>query len=367
VRVAALESGYHGYRVLLGVAHADQSVARNAMTIPPRPRIGLVLGAGGVVGQAYQCGVLAVLENDCGFDARDAEVIVGTSAGAVIGMLLRLGVAPGDLAAWMVKAPLAEEHEVLRRMAEVAVPEFVPFRVARLFRRPPRPPGWRLLRNVVTRRPWFNPLPAALTLIAPGRQDILTHLAALQEFGDQAWPDRDLWICAVRRRDARRVVFGRPGAPEAPLRLAVAASCAVPGYFAPVQIDDHAYLDGGVHSLTNAAILKERGLDLVIVISPMSGPLGHRPDVYAAARYYAARTLRREVKALRAANIQTLVFAPGDREQQVIGNDFMSGRRVTEIIRHSFFAAGAQAANPDVRAILRAATTQPEHNHASVP
>jgi hypothetical protein len=51
----------------------------------------------------------------------------------------------------------------------------------------------------------------------------------------------------------------------------------------------------------------------------------------------------------------------------VIGNDFMSGRRVTEIIRHSFFAAGAQAANPDVRAILRTATTQPERNHASVP
>ena len=95
------------------------------MTIPPRVRIGLVLGAGGVVGQAYQFGVLAVLENDCGFDAGDADVIVGTSAGEVTGMLLRLGVAPGDLAAWMVKAPLAEEHEVLRRMAEMAVPEFV--------------------------------------------------------------------------------------------------------------------------------------------------------------------------------------------------------------------------------------------------
>ena len=335
------------------------------MTIPPRPRIGLVLGAGGVVGQAYQCGVLAVLEKRLRFRCPRRRCDRGD--------LCRRGYRNAaaarcrDLAAWMVKAPLAQEHEVLRRMAEMAVPEFVPFRVAQLFRRPPRPPGWQLLRNVVTRRRRFNPLTAALTLIAPGRHDVLTHLAALQELGDQVWPDRDLWICAVRRGDGRRVVFGRPGAPEVPLHLAVAASCAVPGYFAPVQIDHHAYLDGGVHSLTNAAILKDCRPDLAIVISPMSGPLGHRPDVHAAARYYAARTLRREVKALRAADIQTLVFAPGAREQEVIGNDFMSGRRVTEIIRHSFFAAGAQAANPDVRAILRTATTQPERNHASVP
>ncbi len=44
-------------------------------------RVGLVLGAGGVVGQAYHAGVLAVLEHDFGFDPRAVDVIVGTSAG----------------------------------------------------------------------------------------------------------------------------------------------------------------------------------------------------------------------------------------------------------------------------------------------
>ena len=48
-------------------------------------RVGLVLGGGGVVGQAYHSGVLAVLEHDFGFDARKVEVIVGTSAGSITG------------------------------------------------------------------------------------------------------------------------------------------------------------------------------------------------------------------------------------------------------------------------------------------
>ena len=48
-------------------------------------RIGLVLGGGGVVGQAYHAGVLAVLEHDLGFDPRSADVVVGTSAGSITG------------------------------------------------------------------------------------------------------------------------------------------------------------------------------------------------------------------------------------------------------------------------------------------
>ena len=77
-------------------------------------RVGLVLGGGGVVGQAYHSGVLAVLEHDFGFDARTADMIVGTSAGSITGTLLRLGVSAEDLAAWTVKAPLSGEGDVLR-------------------------------------------------------------------------------------------------------------------------------------------------------------------------------------------------------------------------------------------------------------
>jgi NTE family protein len=312
-----------------------------------------VLGAGGVVGQAYHAGVLAALEKECGFDARTADVVVGTSAGAITGTLLRLGVSAGNLAAWTARAPLTgEEDDVLRRMAQAPVPEFPPFRPAHLLRHPLQPPSWQMVRRAVI-RPWqFRPLAAALALLAPGRHDIAEHLAALRDLETTAWPERPLWICAVRRRDGRRVVFGRPGTPPVPVHLAVAASCAVPGYFAPVQIGHHSFVDGGAHSPTNAAILRRGGVDLAIIVSPMSGPPGPRPGLYAASRRHAARLLEREARALQQAGIRTLVFAPGAAEQDVMGNDMMSWHRIGEIVERSFMAAGTQAATNGCRQLL---------------
>jgi NTE family protein len=46
------------------------------------PRVGLVLGAGGVVGGAFHSAVLAALQETTGWDPRTADVIVGTSAGS---------------------------------------------------------------------------------------------------------------------------------------------------------------------------------------------------------------------------------------------------------------------------------------------
>ena len=318
-------------------------------------RVGLVLGGGGVVGQAYHSAVLAVLEHDHGFDARTADVVVGTSAGSITGTLLRLGVSAEDLAAWTVKAPLSDDSAVMRQVAETAVPDLAPFRPLSLLRRPLRLPGPHMLSRAVTRPLQFRPLAAGMSLMAPGRHDIVEQLAALRELGSPEWPERPLWICAVRRRDGRRVVFGRPGSPPAPIHLAVAASCAVPGYFAPVRIGGRSYVDGGAHSPTNAAILRRAALDLAIVVSPMSGPGTWRPDFFAAARRHATRLLEREVRALEKAGIRTLVFAPGPAEQQVMGNDMMSRERVSEVIRESFLAAGRAAATPSAATFLRLA------------
>ncbi|MGY1732534.1 patatin-like phospholipase family protein [Geodermatophilus sp. SYSU D01045] len=319
-------------------------------------RVGLVLGGGGVVGQAYHAGVLAVLQHDAGFDARTADVVVGTSAGSITGTLLRAGVSPEDLAAWTVKAPLSGDDDVLRTIAATPVPELAPFRPLDVLRRPMRVPGPHLVARALA-RPWrFRPLVAGMTLLAAGRHDIVSQLGALREVEGPTWPERDLWITAVRRRDGRRVVFGRPGAPPAPVHLAVAASCAVPGYFAPVTIGRHAYVDGGVHSATNAAVLRRAGVDVVVVLAPMSGSPGWRQDVTAAMRRYSQRQLDREVRALRAAGIRTAVFTPGAAEQEVMGADFMSGERVDEVLQQSFFQAGVHAATPEVAALLREAS-----------
>lgn len=145
-----------------------------------------------------------------------------------------------------------------------------------------------------------------LTLLAPGQTDISRFLDPLRAVEPPGWHDGDLWICAVRRRDGRRVIFGRPGSPPAPLHLAVAASCAVPGYFAPVVIDDIAYVDGGVHSPTNAAVLARRGLDLVVIVSPMSGAHGLPTTVAELVRRHSALRLGFEVRALGAAGVEVV-------------------------------------------------------------
>lgn len=318
-------------------------------------RVGLVLGAGGVVGQAYHAGVLAALEHDHGFDARTADVIVGTSAGSITGTLLRLGVSAADLAAWTVKAPLSGDSGLLRQMTDMILPDLDPLRPLHLLRRPPRPPGWAMLRAAVSAPRKFRPLPAALALLADGRHDILAQLAALGEFEHARWPADPLWICAVRRHDGRRAVFGRIGTPAAPVHLAVGASCAVPGYFAPVRIGRHSYVDGGAHSPTNAALLRETNVDVAVIISPMSGPAGRRPSLIAASRRHASRLLRREVAALHAAGIATVVLEPGPAEQAVMGTDFLSRTRITEVIQQSFLGGGAAAARPPARDLLRAA------------
>src|SRR5580658_7949169 len=77
------------------------------------PAVGLVLGAGGIVGQAYQAGVLAALQREIGWDPREANIIVGTSAGSITGAALRCGVPATDLAASIYGVPTSRRGGAL--------------------------------------------------------------------------------------------------------------------------------------------------------------------------------------------------------------------------------------------------------------
>jgi hypothetical protein len=58
-----------------------------------------------------------------------------------------------------------------------------------------------------------------------------------QRAGAGDWPaGQNLWIVATDYVSGERVVFGRPGSPEAKLAAAVAASCAIPGFYRPVEV-----------------------------------------------------------------------------------------------------------------------------------
>ena len=169
-------------------------------------RIGLVLGAGGVVGQAYHAGVLAALENDLRWDPRDSEVIVGTSAGSITASLLRSGVPAAELAAWTVRAPLSIEGQLLEDLFGNETPRFEPFRPRDLIRRPPSLPGRHMIQHALM-RPWsFRPMTAALALLAPGRADVTEHLRPLRQVEGEGWPERPLGLRGTSPRRSTRGV-----------------------------------------------------------------------------------------------------------------------------------------------------------------
>src|SRR3954447_17517281 len=68
-------------------------------------RVGLVLGAGGVTGGAWLTGALYALVEETGWDPGSADVVVGTSAGSVIGTI----VAAGGVPPWFMVAHSAGE------------------------------------------------------------------------------------------------------------------------------------------------------------------------------------------------------------------------------------------------------------------
>jgi NTE family protein len=161
--------------------------------------------------------------------------------------------------------------------------------------------------------------------------------AAIREGVGTVWPRDPLWICAVRMDDACRVVFGRRGAPHIDVATAVGASSAIPGYFAPVTIHGRRYIDGGVHSPTNADVLRHEELDLVIVSSPMS--ISNRANIRKPSRalrgHFRAR-LAMELRKLRRAGVEVRVFQPSEDDLRAMGHQPMDHDRAAEVARQAF-------------------------------
>lgn len=283
--------------------------------------VGLVLGGGGLVGHAWHVGVVAALADATGWDARRARVVVGTSAGAVAGAELRAGLHPFDLL----------------RPGVGAAPRTAP--------RPVVGPGSRrpACLSLATRAlaPWrLRPGLVAAGLLPRGRRDPAIVGDAVACLFHRRWPEEPLWVCAVRLDDGRRVVFGRDAGAEVDVGTAVAASCAMAGFFTPVGVGGHDHVDGGAHSATNADLLAGADLDLVVVSAPLSlapavPPRRRRRRIPSPARAHRlahGARLRRELRSLRRRGTPVLVLEPEPEDVAVMGGIAASmdfERRVT--------------------------------------
>ncbi|WP_238431280.1 patatin-like phospholipase family protein [Streptomyces cavernae] len=286
------------------------------------PSRGLVLGCGGTLGAAWTIGALHSLEEALRWDPRDADVLVGTSAGAELAAMLGAGIGVAELLA----AQLAQEDARPELVRHFAAPP-------RAF--PPRPAAFpgspRLARGAL--RGTVPALAGLSALLPQGRADA-GWLAAL---ADQLTPAGQwvghpaTWLVAADFDTGRRTVFGHPDFPRAALRDALRASWAVPGWFRPVRIDSRRYADGGILSTASADLLVPHGLDEVYVVAPMSsvspGPRRGLGRAEALLRRAMTRTLNDECAALRATGTRVVRIEPTPADLDVMGGNFMDGGR----------------------------------------
>jgi NTE family protein len=220
----------------------------------------LVLGGGGILGEAWMSALLAGLEDATGFDGRECSGYVGTSAGSIVASALaagidsraRLGALPEQPAVadddTQATSPLARTLELVADASGVVTGPLaaVGLRSTEV--------GGALLRR------------AALARVPDGRRS-LAHLRRELERAGAEWDGR-LLVSAVEVETGRRVMFGEPGAPAVPVGTAVEASCAIPGVFRPVVAHGRHYVDGGVWSPTSLDRAPAQRGDAVLCLNP---------------------------------------------------------------------------------------------------
>jgi NTE family protein len=321
-------------------------------------RVGLILGAGGVQGGAWLTGGLDALAGETGWDPATADYIVGTSAGSMIGSLIAAGLPPwfmvahseGETFGGMTDArgePAGEADRsagAIFRPAKGAFPLFpgsLPLAVRSLLRPHRHTPagvlsGW-LPRGVISGEPLRDIIRRSV------RSEWTTH------------PNH--WVIACDYSTGRRVRFGREGAPRARLEDAVAASCAIPGFYQPVKIDGRRYVDGGIWSTSNLDVVRGLGLDLVVCLNPTSTlhPIGAANPIGAVrllTNREAGRRLGREAKRLRAEGTEVVLIQPTHRDLEAMGLNLMAGSNRNEVIQVARETVAEQLEHPIAAGLL---------------
>jgi NTE family protein len=261
-------------------------------------RNALVLGGGGALGIAWEIGVLSGLLEE-GIDTTEAQLIVGTSAGSVVGTQLALGETLEELLA----QELAPDDGAIARLIQIDLQG-----TQQLFMR------WAGIKEVTqdVRREIGELALGAKTV------DEESWVSYFEErLEGKTWPDRDLRVTAVECQSGEFEVWTRDSG--VPLARAVASSCAVPGLFPAVKIDGRFYTDGGVRSGTSADLAT--GFDSVLIIAPIgAGSVGIDPLLGSQAK--------QEAGALRKTGSHVeLVFPDADSHEAIGFNRMDASRR----------------------------------------
>jgi NTE family protein len=291
-------------------------------------------------------GALSALSDALAWDPRDAEVVVGTSAGSVLAAMLGCGLgvetlvnhqrgvlAPGD-------PKIDFDHDTASGGAL-----------------PPRPQlriGSRSLLAKSVLHPRRVPVLATLAGLAPRGRGTLTAVGDLVNAvnTDGRWPEHPAtWMIAMDYDTGQRVPFGKAGTPPATMAEAVMASCSIPGWYTPLVIGGRRYIDGGALSPTSLDLLADAGLDEIYVLAPMISfdydePASVVGRVERRFRRLMTKKVLREAGKVRRRGSSVTLLGPGREDLEAIGINLMDHRRRTAVLDTSLrTTAAALAAN----------------------
>ena len=262
-----------------------------------------------MTGIAWELGILEGL-SEAGLDLTSADTVIGTSAGAVVGVQITSGRPIGEVYGDQL-LPADREigaHVSRMTMARLVPPMVLPGSLQRKLRRVGRmsmrahPPGGRERIEVIRSR-----------------------------IDTDRWPERDLRITSVEAETGRFAVFDRDSGVD--LLHAVAASCAVPLVWPAVTIAGHHYVDGGMRSTANVDLAA--GADHVVVLAPL-------PQTFSK-----ATSIRTQLRATGATH--TAVVTPDRRALADIG------RNVLDPAKRADAARTGRRQGPDVADRIAAA------------
>lgn len=248
----------------------------------------LVLGGGGVAGVAWELGILLGLY-EAGTDARSADLIIGTSAGSVVGAQITGGTNLENLFA----AQLTPVEQSKERMAV-----FDPTQMMEAFR--------QAIIRAGSDRKAIRAHIGAYALAAPTIPEAERRAIIESRLPVQDWSQKRLLIVAVDTASGEEYIMDRTSGIS--LVDAVTASCALPGIWPPATIAGHRYMDGGMRSATNADLA--RGSERILILNPV----GARANLFGDGP-------AEEAKALENEGSRVLVIEPDAASAAAIGQN----------------------------------------------
>jgi NTE family protein len=298
----------------------------------------LVLGGGGILGEAWMLALLVGLEEAAGFDARGCDGFVGTSAGSIVAAVLNAGIDPRSRLGRVPEQPAVVDADqpapdgrglaagagrVALMAGRTAVAPLAAVGLGSI------EPGGALFRRTLLR-------------LAPSGRRSLGGLAEQIDRGGASWDGR-LTVSAVDVRSGRRVMFGAPGAPRATVGEAVEASCAIPGFFRPVEIGGREYVDGGAWSPTNLDVAPAGKGSTVLCLNP-TGSL--RAPLRGAIGLVSRSTAGVEALVLTRRGAQVRTVAPDAATVTAIGGNLMDPAPRAAVVAAGLAQGRALATTP---------------------